>query len=204
MPIKIGITGGIGSGKSVVSRLLEVMGVPVYISDMETKHLTATDIRIRQALIALLGEEVYRNGELNKPMLASYLFSDPKHAKQVNSIIHPLVKRDFRQWVQLRNAFPIVGIESAILIEAGFSGEVDVVVMVYAPEEIRLQRAMERDASTRELIEKRIRSQMSDEKKRMQADFVIVNDGETPLIPQVLELITSLSQNNSYLCPPKK
>lgn len=204
MSIKIGLTGGIGSGKSVVSRLLEVMGIPVYISDIETKRLMATDICIRQALMALLGEEVYRGGELNKPLLASYLFGGPEHAKRVNSIIHPLVKRDFRQWMQLKNAFPIVGIESAILIEAGFSGEVDVVVMVYAPEEIRLQRAMERDSSTRELIEKRIRSQMSDEKKRMQADFVIVNDGETPLIPQVLELITSLSQNNSYLCPPKK
>ena len=96
------------------------------------------------------------------------------------------------------------GIESAILIEAGFAGEVDVVVMVYAPEEIRVQRAMKRDASSRELIEKRIRSQMSDEEKREQADFVIVNDGETPLIPQVLALITFLSQNNTYLCPPKK
>ena len=203
MSIKIGITGGIGSGKSVVSRLLEVIGIPVYISDVETKRLTATDICIRQELIALLGTEVYVNGELNKPLLASYLFSNPGHAGQVNAIIHPQVKADFRQWVQQRDAFPIVGIESAILIEAGFADEVDAVVMVYAPREIRLQRAMERDASTRELIEKRIRSQMSDEKKRSQADFVIVNDGETPLIPQVLELITSLSKNNPYLCLPK-
>lgn len=97
----------------------------------------------------------------------------------------------------------MAGIESAILIEAGFADEVDVVVMVYAPEEIRVQRAMKRDASSRELIEKRIRSQMGDEEKRKLADFVIVNDGETPLIPQVLGLITFLSQNNTYLCPPK-
>lgn len=197
MSIKIGVTGGIGSGKSVVSHLLEIMGVPVYISDIETKRLMTTDIRIRQELKALLGEEVYRNSELNKPLLATYLFGDAEHARQVNDIIHPRVKDDFRQWIRQRNEFSILGIESAILIEAGFSVEVDTVVMVYAPEEIRLQRAIERDASTRELVEKRICGQMNDERKRMLADFVIMNDGETPLIPQVLELITSLSQNNS-------
>lgn len=199
MAIKIGITGGIGSGKSVVSRLLEVMGVPVYISDVETKQLTATDVVIRQELITLLGQEVYAGGTLNKPLLASYLFSTPRHARQVNSIIHPRVKNDFRRWVQLCAACPVVGIESAILIEAGFAGEVDVIVMVYAPEEIRIQRAMKRDASSRELVEKRVRSQMNDEEKRRTADFVIVNDDKTPLIPQVLELIASLSKNNSRL-----
>lgn len=204
MAIKIGITGGIGSGKSIVSRLLEVMGIPVYISDVETKQLTATDTHIRQELIVLLGEEVYAGGVLNKPFLASYLFSDPAHARQVNEIIHPRVKEHFRQWVQHHAACSVVGIESAILIEAGFADEVDVVVMVYASEEVRVQRAMSRDISSRELIEKRIRSQMSDEEKRKQAHFVIVNEGETPIIPQVLELITSLFQNNSYLCPSKK
>lgn len=199
MAIKIGITGGIGSGKSVVSRLLEVMGIPVYISDVETKRLTATDTVIRQELIALLGQEVYAGGTLNKPLLASYLFSTPRHARQVNGIIHPRVKTDFRRWVQLRTACPLVGIESAILIEAGFAGEVDVIVMVYAPEEIRIQRAMKRDASSRKLVEKRVRSQMGDEEKRLTADFVIVNDDKTPLIPQVLELITLLSKNNPCL-----
>ena len=204
MSIKIGVTGGIGSGKSVVSHLLEIMGVPVYISDIETKRLMTTDIRIRQELKALLGEEVYRNSELNKPLLATYLFGDAEHARQVNDIIHPRVKDDFRQWIRQRNEFSILGIESAILIEAGFAGEVDAVIMVYAPEEIRITRAMQRDTAPRELVERRVRSQMSDEDKRIQADFVIVNDGETPLIPQVLELITSLSKNIAYLCPPKK
>lgn len=204
MTVKIGITGGIGSGKSVVSRLLEVMGIPVYISDGETKQLMMTDSCIRSELTALLGEEVYAGGVLNKSLLASYLFGSPEHAGQINGIVHPRVKEDFRQWVCQRAAYRMAGIESAILIEAGFADEVDVVVMVYAPEEIRVQRAMKRDASSRELIEKRIRSQMGDEEKRKLADFVIVNDDETPLIPQVLGLITFLSQNNTYLCPPKK
>ena len=162
MAIKIGITGGIGSGKSLVSRLLEVMGIPVYISDIESKRLTNSDALIRRELIALLGEEVYAGDELNKPL--------------------------------------VVGMESAILIEAGFAGEVDAVVLVYAPEELRIMRAMQRDTAPRELIERRVRSQMSDEEKRTQADFVIVNDGKTPLIPQVLEVITSLSKNIAYLC----
>lgn len=193
MSIKIGITGGIGSGKSVVSRLLAMMGIPVYISDVETKLLMVSDSVIRQELVALFGEEVYADGMLNKPLLASYLFGNPEHARQINGIVHPRVKDDFRQWTQCRCSSSVVGIESAILIEAGFAGEVDVIVMVYAPEEVRISRAIRRDASSREQIEKRIRSQMSDEEKRGKADYIIVNDGETPLIPQVLNLIDSLS-----------
>lgn len=193
MAIKLGITGGIGSGKSLVSRLLESMGVPVYISDTETKELMVTNLSIREELIALLGEGVYIDGVLNKTLLASYIFTNPEHAKQVNDIVHPRVKIDFIRWVQSHVEVPIVAIESAILIEAGFAGEVDVIVMIYAPEEVRIERAVKRDSTSREWIERRIRSQMSDEEKRKQADFVIVNDGETPLIPQVLELINLLS-----------
>lgn len=192
MTIKIGITGGIGSGKSVVSRLLGVMGIPVYDSDSETKRLMASDGVIRKELQALVGEEVYAGGVLNKPLLASYLFANSENARRVNGIIHPRVKEDFRQWVQRHSACPIVGIESAILVEAGFADEVDSIVMVYAPEEVRIARAVRRDASSRELIEKRVRGQMNDEEKRRYADFVIANDDATPLIPQVLELIASL------------
>ena len=202
MAIKIGITGGIGSGKSVVSRLLGVLGVPVYISDSETKRLMVSDSFIRKELSSLLGAEVYAGGMLNKPLLASYLFGSPEHAKEINGIVHPRVKEDFRQWAQCHATSSIVGIESAILLEAGFAGEVDAVVMVYAPEEVRILRAIRRDASSRELIERRVRSQMNDEEKRKHADFVIVNDGETPLIPQVLGLITSLSKK--YRLPFKK
>lgn len=199
MSIKIGITGGIGSGKSVVSQLLEVMGIPVYITDVESKRLTNTDPYIKEELSSLLGERVFADGVLNKPLLASYLFGHPDHARQVNGIIHPRVKNDFRSWVEKRALFPIVGMESAILIESGFADEVDVVVMVYAPLEIRIQRAVARDNSSRELIMKRIESQMNDEEKRKRADFVIVNDDDMPLIPQVLELISSLSEKADCL-----
>ncbi|MBQ8673622.1 MAG: dephospho-CoA kinase [Bacteroides sp.] len=191
-PIKIGITGGIGSGKSVVARLLECMGIPVYISDDEAKGLMLSDDLIRRQLIGLLGKEVYSDTGLNKPLLAAYLFGDPHHAERVNSIVHPRVKAHFLQWAATRpKATPIVGIESAILIEAGFTDAVDAVVMVDAPLEVRIARAMKRDRSSRQQVEQRIRRQMDNKQKRRQADYVIVNDDNTPLIPQVLALCTS-------------
>ena len=193
MAIRIGITGGIGSGKSVVSRLLETMGVPVYISDLETRRLMHTDAAIRRQLVALLGEEVYAGGRLNKPLLASYLFASQEQAARVNGIVHPCVKDDFRRWAaQMSAEHSVVGMESAILLEAGFAGEVDRIVMVYAPLEVRIARAVERDRSSRELIEQRIRSQMDDEETRSRADEVIVNDGVAPLLPQVLDLLKRL------------
>lgn len=190
MAIRIGITGGIGSGKSVVAHLLEVMGIPVYISDAEAKRLILDDPGIRQGLTDLLGTAVYLpDGSLNKPLLASYLFASAGHARQVNGIIHPRVRDDFRLWVRQRASLPVVGMESAILVEAGFAEEVDKVVMVYAPLEVRIARAMRRDEASRSQIERRIRGQMDDEAKRGLADFVIINDGRRALIPQIRELL---------------
>ena len=200
MAIKIGITGGIGSGKSVVSRLLGIMGIPVYISDIEAKRITQTDPVIRRGLCDLVGQDVFQGGELNRSLLASYMFGHQDHVRKVNEIIHPQVKEDFRQWAARLKSELLVGMESAILVEAGFKDEVDFLVMVYAPLEVRVERAVKRDCSSRELVMKRIEAQMSDEVKRSYADFVIVNDDETPLIPQVLELISLLSKNNHYLC----
>ena len=194
MAIKIGITGGIGSGKSVVSRLLEIMGIPVYISDIEAKRITQTDPVIRRGLCDLVGQDVFQGGELNRSLLASYMFGHQEHVR----------KEDFRQWAARLKSELLVGMESAILVEAGFKDEVDFLVMVYAPLEVRVERAVKRDCSSRELVMKRIEAQMSDEVKRSHADFVIVNDDETPLIPQVLELISLLSKNNHYLCSAKK
>lgn len=204
MAIKIGITGGIGSGKSVVSRLLEIMGIPVYVSDIEAKRITQTDEVIRRELCALVGQEVFQGGELNRSMLATYMFGHPEHIKEVNGIIHPRVKNDFRQWAAQFENEQLVGMESAILIESGFREEVDFLVMVYAPLEVRVERAIRRDCSTKELVMKRIEAQMSDETKRNHADFVIVNDDETLIIPQVLKLISLVSKNNHYLCSAKK
>lgn len=149
--IKIGITGGIGSGKSYVSHLLEEAGIPVYDTDTEAKKLTLSHPRIREGLLVLLGEDVYKaDGSLNKPVLASYLFASTENAGRVNRIIHPCVYEDFQQWAdrQAASGTEVVAMESAILFESGFHTAVDYVVMVYAPLELRITRAMQRDAAT--------------------------------------------------------
>lgn len=192
MSIKVGITGGIGSGKSIVSRLLEVMGIPVYISDFEAKRLTQSDMHIREELIRLLGDSIYQNGKLNKSLLASYMFDNKECVDQINKIIHPCVKNDFRTWAASRNMQNIVGLESAILVEAGFATEVDAIIMVYAPQKLRLERTMLRDATTEELVQKRVRNQMNDEEKLLHAHYVVYNDGEQPLIPQVEKILRDL------------
>lgn len=193
-PTRIGITGGIGSGKSVVSQVLQSLGIPVFDCDAESKRLTAVHPVIRQQLIALVGPEVFTvNGQLNKQLLANYLFASSGHVRRINAIIHPVLKDYFRQWVPAQNA-PMVAIESAILFEAGYDDVADTVIMVSAPLEVRIARAMQRDGSTREAVEERIRQQMDDEEKRRRSQFVIVNDGEVPVIPQVLEIINTLSQ----------
>lgn len=195
-PIILGITGGIGSGKSVVCRLLQLMGVPVYSSDDETKQLMVHDEVIRSGLVALLGPKVYRGEDLNKPLIAHYLFASADHAATINALIHPRVKQDFRRWVAEHAGHPIVAIESAILVEAGFTDVVDRVILVTAPVETRIRRAMQRDAASRQQIEQRVERQMADEERSRTAHHVIQNDDFVPLIPQVLALIASLLGNN--------
>ena len=147
-PIRLGITGGIGSGKSVVAHVLQTNGIPVFDCDAESKRLCVVHPGIRAQLIALVGPEVYlppiANCQLNKPLLAQYLFASAEHVLQVNRIIHPVVKEYFKEWTAKQEA-DMVGIESAILFEAGFDDVVDSVIMVSAPIEVRIERAMQRD-----------------------------------------------------------
>lgn len=194
-PLKLGITGGIGSGKSVVCRVMQLLGIPVYNSDLESRRLMVSDEAIRRDLVALLGSEVYQDGVLNRPLVASYLFASPDHAQRINAIVHPRVKADFRRWVAAHAQHQMVAIESAILIEAGFASEVDQVVMVKAPLEVRIRRAMHRDGADRQQVMQRIARQMSDDEKRSMSHHQLLNDDKSPLIPQVLRLIALLSEN---------
>lgn len=193
--IRLGITGGIGSGKSIVSQLFRVMGIPVYDSDKESKRLTITDEGIRTQLTELVGKDVYADdGSLNKSVLASWLFSCEEHTLKVNNIIHPVVKKDFLSWVKKQEnaGYKACGIESAILIEAGFQDVVEKVVMVTAPLETRIERTMQRDHASRESVINRMARQMNEEEKKEKADYVISNEENTPLIPQVCQVIASL------------
>ena len=187
--IKIGITGGIGSGKTMLSRILEHLGYPVYISDDRAKDLMVTDPHIVSLLKNLLGENAYIDGKLNKECIASFLFASPDNAQLINSIIHPRVRADFEDWCSSYADKKLVGLESAILFEANFGDAVDKTVLVYAPEDVRIRRAMQRDNTSEELIQKRIRAQVSDEWKREQVDYVIHNDNSKALLPQVFQLL---------------
>ena len=190
--ISIAITGGIGCGKSYVSGLLQERGIPVYNADDEAKRLMLSDEGIRRDLMALLGEGVYQGGALNKPLLASYLFADAENASRINAIVHPRVKADFCRWLEEHQDADMAALECAILFEAGFENTVDAVVMVYAPEALRIERAMRRDHATEQQIRARIAAQMDDAEKCRKSDYVVYNDGSIPLEIQLSDLIEQL------------
>lgn len=186
--IKLGITGGIGSGKSIVSRILNAFNIPIYIADNEAKRLMVEDSFIRESLIDLLGSEVYLKNQLNKKRVADFLFDNPENALIINNIVHPQVKRDFLMWCNTNSMFPVVGIESAILFDAKFHNLIDYSILVYAPQKVRIERAIKRDNSTLELITKRIAAQSSDSEFMDLVDYLILNDSKTALLPQIIEL----------------
>ncbi|MBO7068619.1 MAG: dephospho-CoA kinase [Bacteroidaceae bacterium] len=185
----LGITGGIGSGKSYISSLLrEKMDVPVYDCDAEAKRLICEDEGIVQKLTDLVGTHVYKEGKLQKSMLAEYLFADKNHAQKVNAIVHPTVRKDFRKWVEQQQV-EVAAIESAILYESGFNAIVDKVIFVNAPLELRIQRAMKRDGSSRQQVEERISMQHTEEQQK-KADYVIENDdAESVALQEALQRI---------------
>lgn len=192
--IKIGVTGGIGSGKSFLSSMLKERGIPVFDSDTEAKKLMLTDVFIISSLKSLLGEDVYTGGKLNKPLLASYIFSSADNAAKINSIVHPRVKKAFLSWADERfsGGDRIVAIESAILFESGFSDVVDKIVTVVAPIDVRVSRVMSRDSTTRDKVMERINSQMGDDEKISKSDFIIENDGRKPLNEQIDVMLSVL------------
>lgn len=194
----LGITGGIGSGKSYISSLLrKQMNVPVYDCDTEAKRLICEDDTIRQKLTELAGASVYKNGELQKKVLADYLFSSQQHVQQVNAIVHPAVRKDIGKWVKQQDS-PVVAVESAILYESGFDTLVDKVLFVKAPLELRIQRSMKRDGSTREQVEARIGMQQSEQQQK-KADFVIDNgtEGKKGLLDALQGVLKKITLNQT-------
>lgn len=171
---KVGITGGIGSGKSVVCELLQEQGVAVYNSDARAKSLMSSSKAIRNALVDAFGDDCFVGEELNRSFLASKVFGDEAALQQLNAIVHPAVREDFRRWAEEQSA-PYVVLESAILFDSGFDGEVDTTLAVMAPMEERVRRCMERDNASREAILSRISHQMSDEELHGRAARTIVN-----------------------------
>lgn len=171
---KVGVTGGIGSGKSTVCALLAEYGVPVYYSDAEAKRLMNESEQLREAIIQSFGTECYTEQGLNREYLSSKVFGNGEALAQLNAIVHPAVREDFRAWADGQRASYVV-FESAILFEAAFENEVDTTLAVMAPFEERVRRTMQRDGSLREDVERRIKHQMSDEELHAKAARTIVN-----------------------------
>ena len=192
--IKVGITGGIGSGKTYICKLLELMNFSVFYSDAEAKKIQDTNAYVRTKLIEFFGEEVYTEDGLNRKYIAEIIFNNPTAKKQLEEVIHPKVAEAFATWCKEKANTDerIVFIESAILYESGFDKIVDKVVMIYADEDVRIERSMQRDGADRTAIEERIKNQSSDNDKRLKADFVIHNNPNDHVNKQIIEIIKKL------------
>lgn len=185
--LKIGLTGGIGSGKSTVAKIFEILGVPVYYADAASKRLYQTDPLLRNDLKKHFGEDIYINGEINRAKLAQLVFSDPKKLALLNRLVHPPTIRDAEVWMQQQNASYLIK-EAALLFESGSVRSLDFVIGVQAPLPLRILRVMERDGISRAQIEARMNRQLDESLKMKLCDFIIKNDEQQPVLPQVLQL----------------
>ncbi|MDD2982868.1 MAG: dephospho-CoA kinase [Crocinitomicaceae bacterium] len=187
----IGVTGGIGSGKSIVCKILEVMGFPVFYSDAEAKKCMVEDADLMQGVKQLLGENAYIDGELNRPFVAEKIFSDAKVKAKMDELVHPAVYRAFEKWKKQQSSDLIFN-ESALLFETGSHSRFDEVILVIADLETRVARVIKRDQVQKEAVITRIQHQMLDEHKLKMSPYVIENDSHQMLIPQLLKFIEKM------------
>jgi dephospho-CoA kinase len=184
---RVGLTGGIGSGKSVVARMFGVLGIPVFSSDEAGRQLLQDDADVRTQVIAAFGAEVYPDGRLDRKGLAERVFNNEATLARLNAIVHPAVRKAFTTWAEQQEA-PYVVNEAAIMLESGAAAHMDHLVVVSAPEADRIARVMKRDKVDEAQVRARMRNQLSEEARVAKADAVISNDGRTLVIPQVLAL----------------
>jgi dephospho-CoA kinase len=185
--LRIGLTGGIGSGKSTVAQIFEVLGIPVYYADVEARRIMNTDSGLKKSILEKFGEESYKDGTLNRAYMSSIVFNNPSKLDLLNSIVHPATMKDGEAWMQQQTTHYAIH-EAALIFEAGVIEKLDYVIGVYAPLPLRLARAMERDNASKEEVLKRMSRQLDEEMKMKRCDFVITNDEEQLVIPQVLSL----------------
>lgn len=187
MTFKVGITGGIGSGKSTVAQVFSTLGVPVYYADDAAKHIMNVDPAMKEAIIAIFGEEVYEGGTLQRKALSAKVFNDKDKLAQLNAIVHPATIRFGNEWLE-RQTYPYAIKEAALLFETGTAAQLDFIIGVYAPDTLRILRVMERDGVSRELVKQRMEKQIQEQIKMRLCDAVIVNNDQEMVIPQVLAL----------------
>lgn len=187
MTLKIGLTGGIGSGKSIVARIFEVLGIPVYYADNAARDLQNNDPVLRRQILDLFGPDAYDGERLNRKFISGLVFADTQKLEQLNALVHPATIRDAANWMSKQTA-PYVIKEAALIFESGSQRDLDYVIGVTAPESLRIKRILERDAISEEEIRSRMERQLSDKIKMRLCDYVIVNDEQHLLIPQVLAI----------------
>lgn len=185
--LKVGLTGNIGSGKTTVSRIFEVIGIPVFHADAEAKKLYFKE-EVKEKVLRAFGSAVFTNGNVDFKKLAQLIFSDSQHLTTINNIIHPLVFKSFNIWLESKSYQPYVLHEAAIIFENDLQSRFDAIINVSADPEARLQRVVDRDGSDKESVNKRINNQMSDFRKSELSNYVIYNNYDDMLIPQVLKV----------------
>ena len=193
MVLKVGITGGIGSGKSTVAKIFELLHVPIYYADAASKNLYQTNEQLKSAIKMQFGEDVYSGDQLNRSLLASIVFNDPEKLQLLNSLVHPLTIEDAEQWMQAQTA-PYVLKEAALIFESGSAAMLDFVIGVQAPVHLRIKRVMDREGISREAVLQRMDRQIDESIKMRLCDFIIYNNEQELIIPQVLKLDSTLRQ----------
>lgn len=187
--LRVGLTGGIGSGKSTIAAVFETLGIPVAYADLEAKRLMNEDPGLRDAIIRQFGADAYSGATLNRKFLAERVFGDPLALERLNSLVHPVTIREGERWMHdLAGHHPYAIREAALIFETRAAGHLDFIIGVYAPVSLRIHRAMGRDHTTREDILRRMRNQIDEDIKMRLCDAVIRNDEQTAVIPQVLEM----------------
>lgn len=195
--IKVGLTGGIGSGKSTVSKILISKGFSVYNSDNRAKWLMNNNDNLKSNIISIFGDKAYLKGSLNRKYLSAKVFNDSLKLKALNNLVHPLVAIDFKNWLLHQKSKDFVFKEAAILIESGAYKEMDKIIVVSCPKNIRLERVLKRDGNSPELVKKRMQNQISETEKINHADFVVKNNGnESDLVLEVEFVISELKNLN--------
>ncbi len=192
----IGLTGGIGSGKTTVAEIFKVLGIPIYNSDQRAKYLMNHSPELIAKIKANFGEESYKNNTLNREYIASVIFHDKTKLQTINNIVHPAVAKDFEQWANKQTTAPYIIKESAILIESGGHQHVDKIIVVTAPTNLRIKRVQQRDNATKKEVEARLNNQMSDKERKTYADYLINNDSKQSLIKQVLIIHKSILEED--------
>ncbi len=187
--LKIGVTGGIGSGKTLICTAFSKMGIAVYNADYEAKQLISNNSYVKNKLIHTFGHKIYKpEGGIDRKKLASIIFNNKKALETINAIVHPAVEKHFKDWADTKTDKKFVIKEAAILFESGSYKELDKIITVTAPEEVRIERVMNRDKIGRQSVEARIKNQMPDKQKIELSDYVIYNDGKQMLLPQIIEI----------------